>query len=206
MAGLSGGRTGGVSRRTVTSIVDVVSIWTDLSIITKHKQRRTRVGSTCTYTKGNEGGGTEGQGDDELDVCVLLARLDKLVAAAITAALLALVRVVEVHDGWLSVWLLIRGCGQQQQRKRQRGKIMGDKGDDGHANIVVSSRVASEREEPSQVEPGGIGRYPASQGQSTKILVNSSSSVAAPLVSFPPGSLAHRLSGPSRVPSVALHA
>lgn len=82
----------------MTSIVDVVPIETDLSLITEGGQRGS--GSLdWTHTEGYEGGGPEGQRNDELDICVLLAGLDKLVAAAVTAALLALVGVVEVHDG-----------------------------------------------------------------------------------------------------------
>lgn len=83
---------------------------------------------------------------------------------------------------------------------------MGDKGDD-HANIVVSSRVASERGAESR--RALWNRSVSSQGQSTKILVNSSSSVAAPLVSFPRSHWVHWLTGsqgpPELLPSRSMH-
>lgn len=73
------------------------------------------------------------------------------------------------------------------QQLLQRDEIIGDKDGD-HANIVLSSRRVQRGAESSRAQWEWMV---ASQAQSTKILVNKSSSVAAPLVRAT-GSLALR--------------
>lgn len=157
----------------------------------------TRVLLDWTHTEGKEGGRAEGQGDDELDVGVLLARLDKLVAAAVTAALLALVRVVEVHDGcsvWLLIAVVVSSSGGGSRTKSSATKATNTP----TLSCLRASHPRRSRVKTSPVESHGIQPGPVNKNSRQRELQLSQLPLFVPL--------AHWLSGPSRAPSVARRA
>lgn len=99
---------GGAWRRTSSSISDGGSEGSSISRGSVVIRTLSFLGTgTRAYTEGKEGRQPQGQGDDKLDVCILLAGLDELVPtpgtsiflAASTVVSVAVVVLVVVH-GW----------------------------------------------------------------------------------------------------------